>query len=183
MAKIKVRLSELRAAGYTEESFDDAVVKFRDAKLKHRFTTGVPAPGAPHPLVEAAVLRVPPAGPDDFVLNYEVVDDTPSPPPPPTFEEKKAALVGLVARLEREAVAIVIPPTKARLLGMELQRAHSKKPEERTTEDQGVIAAHNERMSKIEPLQFHAAKLMADIGDLTEANIDAWKPKPFPKVA
>lgn len=76
---MRIPLSQVRAAGL---DFAADVQAFVQAKLDHRFTVGEPAPVA-HPLVEAVVHRVPatePGQPDDFVADYEIIDDTPPPP-------------------------------------------------------------------------------------------------------
>lgn len=77
---MQIPLSQVRATGL---DFDAAVQAFVQAKRDHRFTIDEPAPVAAHPLVEAVVRRLPataPGQPDDFVADYEIIDDTPLSP-------------------------------------------------------------------------------------------------------
>ncbi len=63
-------------------AFADQVEQYRQAMLAHRFTVDVPAPAAPSLLVESCIRRVQypisAEKPDDFVADYEIVDDLPS---------------------------------------------------------------------------------------------------------
>jgi len=75
---ITVRRSDIDKLGF---DFEAEVENFRQAKLAHRYTTGEPAPAARHPLVEQAVVRVPPqedGQPDEFASEYEIIEDLPT---------------------------------------------------------------------------------------------------------
>lgn len=62
------------------DDFADRVEAFRQALLRHRTTRGVAVPTAHH-LIEQCVRRVQypikDKKPDDFVADFEIVDDTP----------------------------------------------------------------------------------------------------------
>lgn len=169
----QITMADLKSAGFTAPAFAAAVEDFRQAKLAHRHTIGEPAPLAP-PLVEVAVRRVIQAEgqPDDFVANYEIV--------PLTLDEKKKELADQVAKLEAEAVALVVPPGKARLWQMDVARASRVAEKDRTAEQHQALAAHAERAKKIEYVNYHAATLAAEIDDLTDETIDGWRLTPFP---
>jgi hypothetical protein len=95
--------------------YADAVEKFRQAKLAHRFTGDV-APSAPA-IIEQAVRRVPVQGQaDDFVADYQIIEDVPV----PTLADRKAALAGTIRTMEAAALAKIISPGRERLMGFDL---------------------------------------------------------------
>jgi hypothetical protein len=169
-----ITLSTIQGLGFTAETFARAVEDFRAAKLAHRFTVGVPAPTPQHPVIEECVRRVPPAGMDDFVTDYELVDDSPS------FEQRKQRLAGDVHRLEQEAIGHVIPPGRARLMQMDVDRIARKAAGEVTAADKEIVDAYRKRTRLIDDIRYHGAKLLAEVEDLTEASIDGWTPAKFP---
>lgn len=110
-------LSHIKALPF---DFDAKVAEFIAAKKAHALTVGEAAPSAPHHWIEQAVRRVSVDGAaDDFVADYELIDDT---PPPPTLEQKKHQLVISVAQASAEAVNALIPRLKGRLWSMEHHR-------------------------------------------------------------
>jgi hypothetical protein len=164
--------SVINVLGY---DYAAAVEAFRQAKLEHRFTGDV-APSAPA-IVEHAVRRVQvPDQADDFVTDYEVIEDVPV----PTFADRQAELVGQVRALEAAALAKYLSPARERLMGLALGGVHMKPPEQRTEQDLQLIdfaGKHGEYKMRV---QRHAAELEVAIEELTEATIDAWTPAPFP---
>lgn len=105
-----VRLLKSQVPG----DFAAVVEAHRQALLAHRATVGEPAPVA-DPLVERCIRRVAEeGGPDDFVADYEIVDDTPS--PAEQLRHRKGSLMTEVARAERARLDAISPPGKARLL-------------------------------------------------------------------
>jgi hypothetical protein len=149
-----------------------AVEAFRQAKLDHRFTEGEPAPAA-IAIVEAAVKRVPQEnGPDDFVADYEIVDDL---PPPPTLQERKRELTNQVHLQEMEAYIAVIPRGKRRLLEIQHREITGKPPEQRTAEDVAFLEDYDAKQSRIQAITKAGAILEAQIEDLTEETIAGWR--------
>lgn len=172
-------------------NFADEVEKYRAARDTHARTIGEAAPFAVHPLVERAVLRIPPppdTHPDEqdaqfdrFHADYDVIDDTPPPPPPPTVAEKKAMLAALAAQAADEARERVLPSLKRRFQQFQATAAGNKMPASRSADDAAAIAAFEDRNSKFVDIEGHLATLEVQIHDLPdEAAIDAWRPAAFP---
>jgi hypothetical protein len=199
---LQIALSHVKALPF---DFEEAVAAFIKAKQDHRTKTGEAAPSPPHALVEAAVKRVPgsidPPRPDDFVADYEIVDDTPPPPVPPTLDERKKALAFKVGQATAAAAAQVMPPLKRRLWDYEHARierdiyAVQRKENEPNADwkarglsavqkaspaDHAAYLAHEDRKAKVVAIVHHLAVCESAIHDLTEATIDAWAPAPFP---
>jgi hypothetical protein len=199
---MKIALSQVKALPF---DFEAAVTAFIKAKKDHRSTEGVPAPSAPHPYIEAAVVRVPGSieehRADDFVADYEIIDDTPPAVPPPTLEQRKMALAVQVGVLANEAIAKVIPPLKqrlwdrehARVLGdigkikiqenepMDVWRGRALSTIKQTAPaDHASFTAHEDRKRKVDAIIHQVALGESAIHDLTEETIEAWQPAPFP---
>lgn len=174
---LRINLSAVKALPY---DFEAEVAKYIKARKDHQKTVGEPAPAAPL-LVEGAVKVVPgtikPPTADDYVADYEIFDDT---PPPPTLDQRKAILAGEAAVMGQSAIDKFRPPLKVRLLDMDFNRALSIDENKRTTADKATIAMAYDRAQRIDAITYHLAKMEAQIHDLTEKNIDAWKPAPFP---
>lgn len=95
--------------------FADRVERHRQARIAHQATIDVPAP-VDDPLVEACIRRVrKDDGPDEFVADYQIVDDTPS------LAERKVKLMGVVSEMEGVAAAAVAPFGKRRLFALRSQ--------------------------------------------------------------
>lgn len=155
------------------DDFAQQVEKFRIEKLRHRRTVNTPAPVA-HPFVEAAVRRVVvgKGHPDDFVVDFEVIDDS---PPPPTLREKKNRLLQQLAVEEQIRLdQIELPPGKRRKADLELNRVLQLPEDQRTGEDNALIDEANLRRQRILDLQLVVADLMARVEDLDESTIDQW---------
>ena len=222
MEKVQILLSVANAA--VPSGFDDAVKKYIADLNTHRFTEGVPAPTAPHHLVERAVMRVQkpvPATythvhkrtvhelgedehgnpvvvpreitevgetvhftssnePDDFVPNYELVDDGPG---SLSTAQKKDKLEGEVSAMTQSWVAVnTIPHRRLALLRHRVHETALTQENLRTSHQMAAVATceqHDIRMLKI--TKWHAEQLDA-IEDLTDATVDAWQPAPLPTV-
>lgn len=160
-------------------NFADEVEKHRQALLAHRFT-GDAAPTAPA-IIERAVTRVQQEDlPDDFVVAFEVIDDTPPPPVPPTPAELRSRLIGTVRTLEMEASAKVIGPGKARLLNMEVAPIYAKTKTKRTEADKAKLAEMEDVQRRLRAVQLHAAQVEAQIDDLPDDQIEGWQVPAFP---
>jgi hypothetical protein len=152
------------------------VEAFRQAKLAHRFTGDV-APSAPA-IIEHAVRRVPVEGAaDDFVTDYEVVDDT---PPPPTLQERKAALVSTIRSMEAAASAEIVTPARERLMGLDLNEVYVKPDADRNDADRALVAKMTDVAARKATINRHAVLLEIEVEDLNEADIDGWVPAAFP---
>ncbi len=85
---VKVLKSHIGSSPFAAEVED-----YRQRLLAHRFTVDVPAPMAASAMVEECIKRVQypieDQKPDDFVADYEIVDDLPS------LDTRKAELLGL----------------------------------------------------------------------------------------
>jgi hypothetical protein len=170
------------------DAFAARVAAFRQAKLDHHKTAGEPAPRE-HELVEACVVRVPfgrrefidqplpPVGApaDDYeIVDYEIIDDRPS------LRSRKDALIHQVSAQESALMEASLPPGKRRLAAMQAHDVLQKPPAERSAAETQFLADHDARIKHEDAIGRHAARLMSDIEDLTEATIDAWQPAPFP---
>jgi hypothetical protein len=170
------------------DTFKKRVEAFRQAKIDHQKTLGVPAPQEHH-LVEAVVRRVPhrngdPAmaagaeatsGADDYVIDdYEIVDDRPS------LRERKDALIHQVAERERELMIAAMAPGRRRLAGLRAQEIYQKPQAERSDADNQFLVETQARLDREAAIGRHAAELQAAIEDLTEGTIGTWQPAPFP---
>lgn len=171
---LKINLSDVKALSF---SFDGAVDAHINAMKAHQTTIGEAAPAA-HPLVEQAIRRVQypieARKPDDFVKDFQVIDDSPS------LEERKTALAQAVHMRATTAIQTIMPPLKQRLREMQYHDALAVKIEDRSSAQKATIAEHQSRTSKISAVMRHLAQQESDIHDLTEDTIDDWKPAPFP---
>jgi hypothetical protein len=172
---VQFYLSQLKTLAF---DFEDAVQAFIQAKRDHLTTEGVPAPTA-HPAVEAAVRRIPGTVdvPDDFVADYQIVDDTPA---PPTLAERKAALAAGVSMQASAAANEIMPPLKSRLVTLQVIDANAVPEDERTEAQKTTMAEHNLRSKRMQAVNRHHAELESQIDDLTDETIDGWKAEPFP---
>lgn len=155
------------------DDFESRVETYRQAKLNHHQTLSVAAP-AEHPLIEACIKRVPQTdGPDDYVADYQIVD-------PPIDERKNE----LVAEIERQAHVVLdkaMSPGKRRLFEFSVSDVSGKKPETMTDADKIMLAKYQLLSVHNMVVGRHAAKLHAQIEDLTENTIKTWKPEAFPE--
>src|SRR5262245_16068104 len=128
-----------------DRDFAAEVEAHRQAIIEHRDIVGVPAPTAGS-FVEQAITRVRnPPGPDDLVIDYEIIDDRPA----PTAEEGKlAAITASRAQEEAEINALLPPLGLRRLVDMQINNAmaaiQAAKMEQRapSPEDQKIVDGH-----------------------------------------
>jgi hypothetical protein len=186
---IQIPLSRIGDAA----SFKARVEAFRQAKLDHHTTLGVPAPREDE-LVEAAVRRVPrglsglarpPDGAtkpvqdnaaDDYAIDYEIVDDRPS------LRSRKDALIQEVGRQEHALMVASMPPGKRRLDELTAGDLLRKPEAERSDAERKFLADRDARHAREAAIQRHAAVLMSEIEDLGEDTIGGWQPAPFPSM-
>lgn len=149
--------------------FADAVKEYIAAMNDHRRTVGVAAPSH-HRWVEAAVSRVrypvEEEKPDDFVEDYEIIDDT-----PPLWERKRN-LAALVERSEEEVSNKIWPVTLRRMEQIELEDLQAL--ELPTKADRKRIESIKAKMSNLELLRRKTAHVIATIEELDESNIGSW---------
>ncbi len=136
-----------------------------------------PAPDAPTEVKEA--VRMP-----EMIADYEIVDDDST--PAQILADKKNELTYEVGTLEHQAIETVLPQRKMRLHNIELTDIHAaiakRSRFKRTpTKDEAKKLDKNQEISnKLYQIGKHGALLTAEIEDLTEQTIDAWKPIKFP---
>jgi hypothetical protein len=180
---MQIALSQLKAHGFADEAaFSAAVAAHLAAHREHQQTVGVAAPSPASSIIEHAVRRVQypiDAGkPDDFVADFEVIDDT---PPPPSLEERKMALAVQVQAAATQALHAFTPPLKARMLNLQVAEAAVIDETKRTSVQRALLADAESRAKRELAVHRHWAELESQIHDLTEATIDQWKPAPFPE--
>lgn len=173
---MKLSLSQLKSLGYSEESFAEAMEGFRKALEDHRFTkNGEPRPTPPHHWMEDCIKRIQfPANqqkPDDFVLDFEIVDDSPG------LAERKAMLRAQIDKLEGDAVNAILSPGKLRLMQMDVNDALAKPDESRSPGDKAVLSAYTRYQDECRSIARRAALAIIEIDDLTDQTIDGFVPK------
>lgn len=125
-----------------------------------------------HLLVEACVRRVPQeGGPDDFVTDYELVDDLPK------LRAKKDTLIGQIVEQEVAGLAEISPPGKRRLQELRCQEILLLGEENRTSEEKQFLTDYAGMIKRMNAIQKRAAELMAEIEDLTDETVDGWSGK------
>jgi len=157
------------------KDFMARVAAFQNAKIAHQGTVGEAAPRE-HDLVEQCVRRVAREdGPDYFeVLPFDIVDDRPS------LRSRKDALIHQVSAQEAALMEASLPPGKRRFDGLKAGDLLRKPQAERSDAEQKFLADRDARLAREDAIQRHAAQLMSDIEDLTEATIETWQLPPFP---
>lgn len=150
-----------------------------------------PGPDAPNLVKNAITLD---GATDQYVPDYELVG--------PPLAEKKQALFAEVSKMEAEAIEANIPQAKRRHWQFRMQdiaaldadafkaartvdpSASLERLQEvvarcRHPEDAAFLTVHEERATKEAAIQRWAAKLHADIDDLTEETVDSFVVTPF----
>jgi hypothetical protein len=164
--------SVINGLGY---DYAAAVEAFRQARLAHRFTGDI-APSAPA-IIEHAVSRVQtPGQADDFIADYEIIEDIPV----PTLAERKQVLVAAIRTMETEALVKIISPARERLMGLDVNAVYLKPEAERSEADRALLARLSGLAARKEIVHRHGAALEIAVEELTEATIDGWTAKEFP---
>lgn len=114
----------------------------------------------------------------DFVPDYEIVDDGPS--PEEVLQQKKKDLTNQVSLAHHEAVGRVLPHGKHLLAQLRYNGAASKNERDRTKADKQVMAEHEARQEQLQALQLQLAEALAEVEDLTAATVDRYKVPKFP---
>ena len=107
---------------------------------------------------------------DDFVADYEVIEDMPV----PTLAERKQALVGTIRAMEAAALARIISPARERLMGLDINAVYLKPEAERTEADRALLERMSQLAARKEVVYRHSAVLEVAVEELTEATIDGW---------
>lgn len=177
----QILLSLIQALGYTPETFSAAVEDYRQARVAHSKTIGMPAPTPKIPGLEICIVRTPANADEEesFASAYEIVDDLPPPPKPPTLDEKKMTHASAAHALFQKAINDAIPPLKRRLWAMTYQDIMQKPEADRTDADKVAQRQHEARAKYERDAQRHLARLESEIHDLTDDTVDGWKPEPF----
>ena len=171
-----LKVYKSHTAGVSPDGFAVAVEAHRQALLAHRFT-GDAAPTAHH-LVEAAVVRVPcEGGPDDFVADFEVIDDTPAPPTP---AQVRNDLLSRVRSAEFEAATAVIGSGALRLLSLDAREAAMKPAEDRTAADTAALDRLQDVTARRTAVDRHAATIEAAIEATPFDQLAAYEFPAFP---
>jgi hypothetical protein len=156
-------------------NYAQAVEAFRQAKLEHRFTGDI-APSAPA-IIEHAVSRVPiPGQADDFVADYEVINDLPE----PTLAERKQALTATIRAMEAAALARIISPARERLMGLDINTVYLTPEAERTDAGRALLGRMTQLAARKEVVYRHSANLEVAVEELTDATINGFVPEAFP---
>lgn len=127
-------------------------------------------------LVEACIVRVQREGQaDDFVADYEIIDDTPPPPPPPTLQQRKDRLINEILLKETKLLNAAWPVGKRRLDNFKAQEVLKKKPEAHTPDEKLFLADLTAKQDKVNDISYRTSVLTSAIEDLTEETIGSWK--------
>ena len=168
-----LKVYKSHTVGIDPAGFVSAVEAHRQALLAHRFT-GDAAPTA-HPLVEAAVVRVPcEGGPDDFVSDFEVVDDLPAP------VDLRAALLARIHIAEGTAALAVIGNAALRLLSIDAREAALKPVADRTAADVAALDRMQDVARRRTAIDRHGAVLGALVEDLPADQLATFEFEAFP---
>lgn len=167
-----IKLSQIKSAA----DFEAQVAAYIKARKDHQKTEGEPAPTAP-PIVEAAVMLVPGSiedeRADDYVADYQVVDDS------PTLDARKAAVHALAVHAVNAAIDAISPPLLRRLASLTANAAAAVAEGSRTQAQEAAIAKAVDTHARVEAIYLQLAYAEAAIHGLTAETIDAWKVPPF----
>jgi hypothetical protein len=178
----EVKLSQLQ----DREQFEQAVAEHANKLAAFNRVTGTPRPVA-HPLIEASVKRiVHPKNkklPDDFVVDYVLVDDSPPEPAPLNLQDRKSVLMAELRAAEMAAKEAVFPQRKHRLLHIQATMALGKREvvngkwdnSKLSAEELGYAEKAQEVQTKYAAIELVAAQAESDIEDLTDDTIDKWQ--------
>lgn len=137
----------------------------------HRRTVGVPAPSAPD-VVAACVTRkqypIKVRKPDDFIADFEIVNDD---PPPLTLEQKKQKLTEELMQVEREASDAILPMRRRRMQQIKMAAAAKSKK----AVDKAFLKDCEKCHGRLDKLHHTVAEALNEIEDLTAKTVDKWK--------
>lgn len=140
----------------------------KDPKKFHPY----PAPMA-HPDIMNSIVQVG----KDYNIEFELVDDTPK----VTLEDKKAMLANVLTAQATKLQEAIMPARKNALATIKVMELLVVKEEDRTPEQQTFLEQHAAKQQAAQVIFAHMAKMHDAIEDLTEDNIDDWKPETFPE--
>lgn len=126
-----------------------------------------------HPDIMAAIVK---EG-DDYNIEFEIEDDVT--PPPLTLEEKKTKLSQVLIVEASQLQEKIFPARKRSLAAIENSKIFAIEEKDRTDVQKKSINDYQKKVLQLEKINHHYAEMEASIEDLTEANIDGWKPAPF----
>lgn len=182
----EIKLSQLQ----DREQFEQAVADHVDKLIAFNRETDTPRPIA-HPLIEASVKRIcHPKGsklPDDYAVDYVIVDDTPPAPPPLNLSDRKLMLMAQVRSAEQAAKEAVLPQRKHRLFNIKATAVAVKlkyvdgKPDQSdlSEEEVGVLKEADSVRTAYAAIELIAAQAESDIEDLTDDTVDKWQVPDF----
>ena len=98
---------------------------------------------------------------DDFVADYEIVEDMPL----PTLDDRKQALTAAIRGAETTALTKIISPARERLMGLDLNAVYAKPEAARSDADRALLARAAEVAVRKQAVQRHGAELEAAIED------------------
>ena len=150
-----------------DRNFQAEVEAYRAGVIEARETPGMSPPLA-GPFVEQALRRERQAkGPDELIIDYEIIDDT---PPPPTPEERKIAAINASRAQEQAEIDALLPPLGMRRLAeMEYSKAMRSvhearmKGQEPSAEAQKIVDDYAALQDRIAEIQYEGAKREAKI--------------------
>jgi len=169
----EIKLSQLK----NREQFEQAVAEHVARLIAFNKEVGQPRPVA-HPLIEASVKRIQhPKGsklPDDYAVDYVIVDDT-TVTPPLSLEDRKRFIYSQLQVAEMAAKERILPGRKQRLAMLEYNLAKAKEPEVRTPEEAAAVTLIEDAQVKFTAIELAAARAESAIEDLTQDTIDSWQ--------
>jgi hypothetical protein len=140
-----------------EATFRDALEKLRQAKIDHMMNGEIGTSPPSDPILDQFIKRSPtgPDTPDEFTIDYEIVNDD---PPPPSHEELRARAINESRAQEQAEIDALIPPNKQRLMQMEVNRVFQVPEDERSAEQSKIISDWQELQKQIEEIQYAGAQ-------------------------
>lgn len=163
---------DIRKSQIEGRDFQAEVEAYREGIIVSRATPGMSPPLAGQ-FVEAALRQVrrTDGGPDDLIIDYQIIDDT---PPPPSLAERKAKAIAESRQQEQDEISALVPPGKQRLLAMDHSRAaqsvHAAKVKgtEPPAEAQRIVDEFASIQKRIAEIQYAAAQREAAIEDMVD---------------
>jgi hypothetical protein len=172
----------LRSSIKDEKTFardvDTHAEELRNYKLHYAAVLRGEADLYPPPSASADVAKA--VSRPDFMPDYKIVDRLPVQHGDiAALTQCKNELQQQINIMELAAVHALLPPGKWRLAGIEYGLALSKPPEEQSTQEKAIVAAHGSRLRTLDAIKLHHAQLESQIEDLTFDTVNDWVPTPF----